>query len=262
MVNDAKIRFKTPTSSLDSAPPVKSQQMVMTGMGVGFGAFLVTVRPVRPMVVRVAPQEPQHGDNGATGEHEQHFGPLVLSFVELGHDDLTAGDVDEGTARETQECNVDHFVAFGDLHPDYDPQRRNKRKNSKEEQDLLKREASPGKRRTERDSSGRFVDYNAYCKLECLFDGGLEAECDAFKEGVNADGENEDNGGRLADSLPHLFRLIGFGFVWANFVAIDDLLVVRLRLLWQSACADRILLHSIVLVHHIQLDAVLPIRII
>ena len=131
--------------------------MIVASMRIGFALLSAMCS----MVVRVALKEPKYGNSGASGEHEQHFGPLVLPFVELSHDDLAASDVDESTTGETQECDVDYFVAFCDLHADNDPQWRNDRKNSQEDQNLLKCESSPGESGTKGDSSGRFVDYNA-----------------------------------------------------------------------------------------------------
>ena len=200
--------------------------MVVASMRISFAFF----GSMRSMVVRVAPKEPKHGNNSATDEHEQHFGPLVLAFVELSHDDLAASDVNKCTTGETQECNVDDFVAFCDLHADNDPQRRNERKNSQEEEHLLKCEASPGESGTKGDSSGRFVDYNAKGKLECLFDGSLQAEGNALEESVHADGEHEDYGRRLADSSSRFFGFVSLSVGLSHFV-IDDLVFLSL---WQS----------------------------
>ena len=50
--------------------------------------------------VRMLVEEPENRNYGATKKDEQHLDPLIFSFVELLHDDLTAGDVDESPARD------------------------------------------------------------------------------------------------------------------------------------------------------------------
>ena len=95
----------------------------MASMWVSF-AFLSTMPSMSSMVVRVASKDPKNGDGKAAGEHEQHFGPLVLPFVELSNNDLAASDVNESAARKTLEYSVDYCVAFCDLHANNDPHRR------------------------------------------------------------------------------------------------------------------------------------------
>ena len=67
-------------------------------------------------VMVVLTEEPENRNNRATKKNEEHLRPLVTSLVELRRDDLTAGDVDEGTAGKAHENRVDKRVALSNGH--------------------------------------------------------------------------------------------------------------------------------------------------
>ena len=77
-----------------------------------------------------------------------------MPFVELRHDDLTAGDVDESPARKTQERHVDQGVALRNIHANDDSNGRKDGKDSQEEEDFLEREAGPCEGTSQRYSRG------------------------------------------------------------------------------------------------------------
>ena len=64
----------------------------------------------------VLSEEPEDCDDQSAEEDKEHLDPVVDSLVELRDDDLTAGDVDEGTAGKAHEDRVDKRVALSDCH--------------------------------------------------------------------------------------------------------------------------------------------------
>ena len=64
----------------------------------------------------VLSEEPQDCDDQSAEEDKKHLDPVVNSLVKLSDDDLTAGDVDEGTAGKAHEDRVDKRVALSDCH--------------------------------------------------------------------------------------------------------------------------------------------------
>ena len=105
-------------------------------------------------MVMVLAEEPENRDDEAAKKHKEHLSPLVVTFVELGRDDLTAGDVNESAARKSQECNIDEGITLGDLHAYDDSNGRGESKNSEEQKNLLQREASPCESSSKRYSCG------------------------------------------------------------------------------------------------------------
>ena len=60
---------------------------------------VVTFVPASGTVMMVFSEEPENRNDYATKKYEKRLGPLVVTFVELCDDDLTACDIDEGTSR-------------------------------------------------------------------------------------------------------------------------------------------------------------------
>ena len=111
-----------------------------------------------------------------------------MPFVELGRNDLTAGDVNESAARKSQECNIDEGITLGDLHANDDSNGRGESKDSKEQKNLLQREASPCESPSKRYSCGRLVDQDSCSELAGRFNAGLQAEGDSFEKGMETNG--------------------------------------------------------------------------
>ena len=66
--------------------------------------------------VRMLTEEPKTGNDSATEQDEEHLNPLVMTFVKLCNNDLTAGDINESTSRYSEEGDVNELVAVGNLH--------------------------------------------------------------------------------------------------------------------------------------------------
>ena len=94
--------------------------MVVTLVVIMFGMIIMTsmvaVIVVSAMVMCVAINEPEDGYDQSTQEDHNHLEPLFVSLVELVDNNLAAGNVDEGAARETEKDDIDNGRVFGDRH--------------------------------------------------------------------------------------------------------------------------------------------------
>ena len=66
--------------------------------------------------VRVFIKEPEKSYDEGAKENKNHFHPLFIAFIELRHNDLAAGHIDEGTSRNAQEDYINEFVTVGNRH--------------------------------------------------------------------------------------------------------------------------------------------------
>ena len=188
--------------------------------------MVVVVEVYALIAVAVLAKEPEAGDDDAAEDDEQHFGPLVLAFVELGDDDFAAGHVDEGAARDAQEHHVDQFVALRDRHPNDDAKRGDEGENDQEEGDLFEGVAGVCEGAAERNGSGRLVDEDSCGQLPRRPNLGLQAEGDPLEEGVGTQGQDQDDSRSLADTL------------FLRVVLILELTCVRVRCLVDLQSSD------------------------
>ena len=137
--------------------------------------------PASGAMMMVFAEEPENCNDCATEKYKEHLGPLVAAFVELCHDDLTACDVDEGTSRQPQERHIDEHIALHNLHAYYDTKGRSEREYSKEQTNLLQREARPRESSTKRNGCCRLVDEYSNCELSSQLDRVQKTKSDSLK---------------------------------------------------------------------------------
>jgi len=121
-----------------------------------------------------------------------------MTPVEFGHNDLTAGHVDERASRYAHENNVDQLITLRNLHANDDAQGSNQREYAEKQDDLLSGVAGACECSSERNSCSAFMDEDACGELACLLDLSDEAEGDTLEKRVSTEGEHEDDGCGLA----------------------------------------------------------------